>query len=372
MKYFLIAGEASGDMHAAQLMKALLKQDPEATFLCLGGDKMQAAGGTLVRHIRDMAYMGIWAVLRNIFKVLANLRSAKQAILKYQPDMVILIDYPDFNLNIARFVRRSTGIPVTYYISPKIWAWKTYRVHRIRRDVDLMLTIFPFETDFYRQYHFPVHYVGNPSIDTLLPQLEKLKKELKDSASPYIALLPGSRKQEIRSCLPTMLQAVSVFTNFQIRIAGAPGIDVSFYEEVIPGCQNYVTYGDTHRMLAGAAGAVVNSGTATLEAAIIGVPQVVVYHLTFGKLAYMLKNYILKVPYISLVNILSKDELVKELIAHLFTVDNLITELDALLHQPDYRNKMISGYNQLRDKLGKPGAASRAAGLIFQYLQNDK
>lgn len=377
MKYFLIAGEASGDLHASALMRELLKVDSAAEFCFLGGDMMQTQGGKMIKHYRDMAFMGFVAVLLNAKTILKNLEDCKVAIVNFKPDVVILIDYPSFNLRIARFVKENLKTPVYYYISPKIWAWKEYRIKEIKRYIDKMFTIFPFETEFYAKHQFPVEYVGNPTVDSVSsrPNKDQLFEDFcilnKLSGKPIIALLAGSRKQEISACLPRMIQAASHFKEFQIVISGSPGIDLDYYIQVLNHEPVKIVFGQTYELVQHAHAAIVNSGTATLETALIGTPQVVVYHQALGRLAFWAKELIIKVKYISLVNLVAEREVVKELIAHLFTVSNMKLELDKLLNNNAYRQNMINGYNEVSKTLGEPGAAERAAGKMVGFLKTD-
>jgi lipid-A-disaccharide synthase len=372
MKYFLIAGEASGDMHAARLIEEIGKSDPGAQFMCMGGDLMQAAGAELIRHYRDMAFMGFMTVLRNLKKVRENFNIAEQAILRFQPDKVILVDYPGFNLRIARFVKEHTTLPVYYYISPKIWAWKTSRIHAIRRYVDHMLTIFPFETDFYARYDYRVHYVGNPSVDAISEQLNRNQTFAEFAAlnqlplKPVLAVLPGSRKQEIARCLPVILESLKPFGSFQIVVAGAPGIEEAYYKQWLgeqADCK--VIFKQTYQLLFHSALAVVNSGTATLEAALIGTPQVVVYHVSPGWLASIGKKIFLKTGYISLVNILAGREVVRELVAHSFRAENLSAEVKMIIVNNHFRQGILDSYAEIGRQLGSSGTAARAARLIL-------
>ncbi|HLP04695.1 MAG TPA: lipid-A-disaccharide synthase [Paludibacter sp.] len=367
MRYFIIAGEASGDLHASNLMRELRNADPEAEFCFLGGDLMQAQGGKMIRHYRQMAFMGIVAVLKNARTVLGNLRDCKQAILDFEPDVLILVDYPSFNLRVARFVKENLPIPVFYYISPKLWAWKEYRIRDVKRYVDKMFTILPFETEFYNSYNYQVDYVGNPSVDSVASYQGISQSDAGFCAShgfpqkPIIALLPGSRKQEISKCLGRMIEAAGKFTDYQTVISGAPGIDPGFYKPFLQAGNLHIVFGQTYELLRHSKAAIVNSGTATLETALIGTPEVVVYHVALGRFGYWLKDMVIKVKYISLVNLILGKEAVKELVAHLFTVGNLVEELDLILNNGTYRNKMQEDYSRLRQILGEPGAAKRAA-----------
>lgn len=374
MRYFLIVGEASGDLHASNLMRELKLQDPKAEFCFLGGDLMSAQGGKLIKHYRDMAFMGFIAVLKNAKTVLKNLEDCKQAIVDFKPDVVILVDYPSFNLRIAKFVKQNLQIPVFYYISPKIWAWKEYRIKDIKKYIDKMYTIFPFETDFYKKHNYEVQYVGNPTVDSvsLRPNQTQSFEEFTQlnhlSDKPIIALLAGSRKQEISSCLPKMLEASTSFDDFQVVIAGAPGIEKDFYNQFISDKNASIVFNQTYELVAHAKSAVVNSGTATLETAIIGTPQVVVYNVFGGRLAMLVKKLIIKVKYISLVNLIAEKEAVKELIAHLFTAEKLKNELALLLFDYEYRKNIEINYQIIAEKLGKPATAKRAAEKMIKNL----
>lgn len=378
MKYFLIAGEASGDLHASNLMREIKNNDPAAEFCFLGGDLMAAQGGKLVKHYRDMAFMGFVAVLRNLKTVLKNIDDCKAAITSFKPDVVILIDYPSFNLRIAKFVKETSEIPVYYYIAPKLWAWKEYRIREIKKYVDRVFTIFPFETEFYRKHNYEVEYVGNPTVDSI-NALCRRDENFTDfcqrhslSEKPIIALLPGSRRQEISACLPTMIGAAESFPQYQIVISGAPGIEAGFYQQFSEVAAHPVITGDTYQMLLHAKAAVVNSGTATLETALIGTPQVVVYHVIGGRLAILGKNLFIKTKYISLVNIVAQREVVKELIAHLFTVRNIQTELRSILENSESALKMKADYHEIAENLGNNEAAVKAAKLMLQHLNEDK
>ncbi len=376
MKYFLIAGEASGDLHASNLMRELKQQDSAAEFCFLGGDLMLAEGGLLVRHYREMAFMGFVSVVRNLDKVLKNIRDCKSALLDFKPDVVILIDYPSFNLRIAKFVKEKLHLPVIYYIAPKIWAWKEYRIKSIKKYTDKVLTIFPFETEFYRKHQYVVQYVGNPTVDSVSDLLDKTETtasflQANDlDGRPLIALLAGSRRHEIAKCLPVMLQAARRFPDYQAVVAGAPGIEKEFYSSLGGGDTVPVIFGKTYQLVYHAQAAIVNSGTATLETALIGTPQVVVYYAQPGRLVYLLKKIFLKVEYVSLVNLISGRESVRELIAHLFTPDMVAAETQKLLHNPQYRAAILADYELVRRELGEPGTARHAAAFIVDYLQN--
>jgi lipid-A-disaccharide synthase len=374
MKYFIIAGEASGDLHASNLMRELRKEDTSADFCFLGGDLMQAQGGKMIKHYRQMAFMGFWGVLKNLRKVLNNISECKKAIVSYQPDVVILVDYPGFNLPMARFVKETLNIPVYYYISPKIWAWKEHRIKAIKAYVDKLFTIFPFETDFYARHDYPVEYIGNPSVDSVCmrPNQQQTAEEFRSinelPPKPIIALLAGSRKQEISACLPRMINATLRFPEYQAVIAAAPGIDPKFYRSLLKDKNVYILFDQTYELLQQAKAAVVNSGTATLETALIGTPEVVVYNVYFGRFMMLLKDAFVKVKYISLVNLVAEKEVVKELMAHFFTVENVSGELDRILHDKAYRQNMLNEYAIMKNSLGGPGAASKAAKKMVEFL----
>lgn len=374
MRYFLIAGEASGDLHASNLMRELRNNDPNAEFCFLGGDLMQAQGGTMIKHYRQMAFMGFRAVIKNAGKVLNNINDCKKALAGFQPDVLILVDYPGFNLRMARFAKEQLAIPVYYYISPKLWAWKEYRIKDIKRYVDKMFTIFPFETGFYKKHNYSVEYVGNPSVDSVFLRpnqnqtFEEFCSKNKIEHKPVIAILAGSRKQEISACLPRMLESARQFREYQIVVGGAPGIDPAFYKSVVGDNEVNIVFGQTYDLLQHARAAIVNSGTATLETALIGTPQVVVYHVMFGRIAYVIKNILIKVKFVSLVNLICQKEVVKELVAHYFTVENVTNELDKLLHNETYRQNMLHEYAEIIKTLGVPGTAERAAKKMVEEL----
>ncbi len=371
----MVVGEASGDLHASNLMAELLKLDNDAEFCFLGGDLMQAVGGEMVMHYREMAFMGFVTILRNLRKVLHNFDVCKRAIHSFQPDVVILVDYPGFNLRIAKYVKQHTKIPVHYYIAPKIWAWKEHRVNEMKKYVDRIFTIFPFETAFYAKHQVAVEYVGNPSVDSvsnrpLQSQSFGTFRALNHlSSRPIIALLAGSRKQEIVKCLPRMLEAASSFTDYQVVIAGAPGIDPSFYKQFDISTKATLVFNQTYQLLQHASAAVVNSGTATLETALIGTAQVVVYHVPLGRVGNWIKNVFLKVKYVSLVNLIAEREAVVELLAHQFTVQNVVVELNKVLNDKRFRAELNADYNLIKKTLGEAGTAQRAAVLINKYTK---
>lgn len=374
MKYYLIAGEASGDLHASNLMQAIKEKDENADFRFFGGDLMQEIGGTLVKHYRELAFMGFIPVLLNLKTILRNLEICKKDIVDYSPDVVILVDYPGFNLKIAKYLKLHTSIHVTYYISPKIWAWKEYRIKSFKKYVDQMLCILPFEVDFYKKHNYPVDYVGNPTVDAISKRknsdqtfnefinLHKLEDK------PIIALLAGSRKQEIEDNLPSMLEAIEVFKSHQVVIAGAPGIDEDFYDKILDKKSVPLIFGQTYNILAQANVALVTSGTATLEAALLNVPQVVCYKTPLPKLAYWAFKNILHTPYISLVNLIADKEVVRELFARYFTIDDIHDETEKLLFDSKYRNKMLKEYQAIQKTLGTENASNKAAKLIYNRL----
>lgn len=376
MKYYLIVGEASGDLHASNLMKALMAEDPEAEFRFFGGDLMTAVGGTCVKHYRELAYMGFIPVLLHLRTIFSNMDRCKHDIEAWKPDVLILVDYPGFNLKIAAYIKKHTQIPIYYYISPKIWAWKEYRIKNIRRDVDKLFSILPFEVDFFRGHHYPVDYVGNPCVDAVDSFLrtdtetkEQFCQRLNlESSRPIIALLAGSRKQEIKDNLSRMMEASRSFPQYQFVIAGAPGIAPEFYNHYLSDGAKIV-FGETYRLLRHSEAALVTSGTATLETALFRVPQVVCYYTAAGKLVSFLRRHILNVKYISLVNLVSGSEVVTELVADGMTVDNIRRELSVIIEGGSRRIQMLSGYDRMIQILGTPGASERAAKLMVKYLK---
>ena len=386
MKYYLIVGEASGDLHASRLMKSLRKYDENAEFRFFGGDLMAAEGGTMVRHYKDLAYMGFVPVLLHLPTIFRNMSFCKQDIVEWHPDVVILVDYPGFNLSIAKFVHAQTSIPVYYYISPKIWAWKEYRIKNIRRDVDELFSILPFEQPFFEQkHHYPIHYVGNPTADEvrefLASQQGKNEKdaaavekdcEALSSSKPVIALLAGSRKPEIKDNLPAMLQAASAFKDYELVLAGAPGIEKSYYDAFVEGYDVKIVHDKTYHLLARATAALVTSGTATLETALFNVPQVVCYETPVPHLIRFAYNHIIKCKYISLVNLIADEEVVQELLADRFSVKNIHKELEAVLPGGFRREKMLEGYSEVKRRLGTAVAPDNAARLMVELLRETK
>lgn len=377
MKYYLIVGEASGDLHASNLMRALQHEDPQAEFRFFGGDLMKAVGGTCVKHYRELAYMGFIPVLLHLRTIFRNMDYCKKDVEAWQPDVLILVDYPGFNLKIAEYIKQHTRIPVYYYISPKIWAWKEYRIKNIKRDVDELFSILPFEVDFFKKHQYPVHYVGNPCVDAV----DDFRKNGQETFSefiaanglenrPIIALLAGSRRQEIKDNLSRMIEAARSFPQYQFVVAGAPGIEPDFYKQYIDSSTKIV-FGQTYRLLQQAEAALVTSGTATLETALFRVPQVVCYYTAAGKLVSFLRRHILKVKYISLVNLIADCEVVTELVADGMTVANIKKKLAKIVPGGSGRSLMLSEYDRLIAILGEPGASERAASQITALLKSN-
>ena len=335
---------------------------------------MKNVGGVLVKHYREMAYMGFIPVLLNLHTIFKNMKVCQQDIAQYKPDVVILVDYPGFNLKIAKYVKTKLDIPVYYYISPKIWAWKKYRIKSIRIYIDKILSILPFETDFYQQYNYKIDYVGNPSVDAIANRdyVNETFKEFVEvnqlPDKPIIALLAGSRKQEIKDNLPTMLSVVSCFPEYQAIIAGAPGIDVNYYETFLQKHETSIVFGQTYRLLQQSCAALVTSGTATLETALLRIPQTVCYKMEPKRIASFIFKHFFHIKYISLVNLIANKTVVKELFAKYFSEQTVAEELHELLYNTTYRDKMLKGYDEVIDILGKSGASQRAAGIILQSL----
>jgi len=375
MKYYLIVGEASGDLHASNLMRAIKEMDFDAEFRFFGGDLMAEAGGTLVGHYRDMAYMGFVPVVLNLGKIFRNMRRCKQDLRDHRPDVVILVDYPGFNLKIAKFVKKRLAVPVCYYISPKIWAWKQWRIRTIRNYVDRMLCILPFEVEFYRQHYFEATYVGNPTVDAVEQRdcrnesFESFVTSNQLPDQPIIALLPGSRKQEIKDNLPTMLDAASEFPEYQLLIAGAPGIEPAYYLQYVGQHRASIVFGQTYRLLQQASVALVTSGTATLETALFRVPQLVCYKTPLKRLTSFVFKHFFTVRYISLVNLIADENLVKELFASSFSREAISHELDALLNHTAYRDKILKGYDRIIELLGAPHASAQAAKQVVKLVK---
>ena len=374
MKYYLIAGEASGDLHASNLMKSLKDFDKEADFRFFGGDLMQSAGGVLVKHYKEMAYMGFIPVLLNLRTIFKNMVLCKQDIKQYNPDVVILIDYPGFNLKIANYVKTILHIPVHYYISPKIWAWKKYRIKDIRKYVDKMLSILPFEVEFYEKYDYKIDYVGNPTVDSIANRKYADETFMEFihanqlSEKPVIALLAGSRRQEIKDNLPTMISVISKFPGYQAVIAGAPGIDIAYYQTFLKNTNINIVFEQTYRLLQQSYVALVTSGTATLETALLRVPQVVCYKVPLKHISSFVFEQFFSVKYISLVNLIAGKTVVKELFGKYFSEKAVSKELLSLINDISYRDNMLQGYDKVIDILGKPGASQQAAKVIIKEL----
>ena len=378
MKYYLIVGEASGDLHASRLMQSLKKFDEAAEFRFFGGDLMQNVGGTCVRHYKKLAYMGFVPVLLHLPAIMKNMKFCKEDIVKWQPDVVILVDYPGFNLKIAKFVHKNTKIPVYYYISPKIWAWKEWRIRAIKRDVKEMFSILPFEIDFFeRKHNYKIHYVGNPTAEevaTFKSQYTETKADFCNrndlqNDKPIIAVLAGSRKQEIKDNLPSMLEAASRFEDYQMVIAGAPSIDSAYYEQFVSKYDAKVIKNNTYELLSHATTALVTSGTATLETALFNVPQVVCYETPLPSLIRFAFRHIIKVRFISLVNLIADREVVQELFADRFKIKNIANELYRILPGQPYRETMLAEYEQMKEKLGDHIAPDNAANLMVYLLK---
>ena len=390
MKYYLIAGEASGDLHASHLMQALKQRDAAAEFRFFGGDLMTAVGGTRVRHYRELAYMGFIPVLLHLPTILRNMKMCKQDIAQWKPDAVILIDYPGFNLKIAKFVNRwrvtlHPSPSIFYYISPKIWAWKEYRIKNIKRDVDELFSILPFEIEFFEQKHrYPIHYVGNPTAQEVREWLKEngggwkvnggapSTRHLPPSTQTpsTIALLAGSRKQEIKDNLPAMIEATRHLAGqYDIVLAGAPSIEPDYYRQFLTGTNVRLVVNQTYPLLAQATAALVTSGTATLETCMFRVPQVVCYETPLPRLIGFLKRHILKVKWISLVNLIANREVVRELVAETFSVENIRNELEAILPGGDRREGMLSAYEEVHRLLGDSNAPDEAARIIIEKMK---
>ena len=369
MKYYIIAGEASGDLHASNLMRSLKKGDPGAEFRVWGGDKMQEQGGEVVMHYRDLAFMGFVEVAKNLSTILKNIKFCKADILEFNPDVVVLVDYPGFNLRIAEFARQK-GFKVIYYISPQVWAWKKSRVKKIRKFVDRMLVILPFEKDFYKKFNVDVDFVGHPLLDVLDQENIEAKAEFLNknqlNPNPIIALLPGSRKMEVEKMLKIMLQVVPQFPDFQFVIAGVSTLEPSLYQELIGKMPVKLLIDQAHDLLYHSDAALVTSGTATLETALIGVPEVVCYK--GNPISFAIAKRIVDVKYISLVNLVMDRTVVTELIQNDLNEKNLVEELHKILDDEVNRSRIISDYGKLREKLGDRGASERAAKLILSDL----
>ena len=378
MKYYLIVGEASGDLHASRLMQSLIQYDPEAEFRFFGGDLMAKVGGTRVKHYRELAYMGFVPVLLHLPTIFKNMKMCKEDIMRWKPDAVILVDYPGFNLSIAKFVKKNTSIPVYYYISPKIWAWKGWRIKAIKRDVKEMFSILPFEVAFYeKKHHYKINYVGNPTaeeVDNFLHVYSESKDEFCQrnglSSKPIIAILAGSRKQEIKDNLPSMLEAARHFEDYQMVVAAAPSITESYYKRFLENSEAKMVKTQTYELLAHATVALVTSGTATLETALLNVPQVVCYETPVPKLIRFAFKHIIKVRFISLVNLIADKEIVQELLADRFSIRNIANELYRILPGQPSRERMLADYQLVRERLGNEVAPDNAARIMVEKLTN--
>ena len=373
MKYYIIAGEASGDLHGSNLIKALKKKDSEADIRCWGGDLMKAAGGNLVKHYKEMAFMGFLEVISNINQIFKNIAFCKEDISDFNPDVIVFIDYSGFNLRIASWAKKNK-FKTNYYISPQIWASREGRIHKIKRDIDAMHVILPFEKEFYEKKHnYPVNFVGHPLIDAIgeVPRIgdKKFREEHNlDLQKPIIALLPGSRKQEVQKMLTLMLSVTKSFPKFQFVIAGAPSLDLEFYQPFLKSTQVSLISNKTYDLLSLSFAALVTSGTATLETALFKIPQVVCYRANW--ISYQIAKRIITLKFISLVNLIMDKEVVKELIQDDLNTKNLTTELDKILNGPE-RKKQFEAYYELEKKLGGKGASEKAASLIIQSAQLD-
>lgn len=370
MKYYIIAGEASGDLHGSNLIKELKKLDASAAIRCWGGDKMQAAGGELVMHYRDLAFMGFWEVIKNIFTILRNLKFCKKDIEQFQPDTLVLIDYPGFNLRIAKWAKKK-GLRVIYYISPQVWAWKENRVKTMKECIDKMLVILPFEKDYFKnKWNWDVEYVGHPLVE-VVESYELRVMSYESGNSPIIALLPGSRKQEILKKLPVMLEVSKNFPGYQFIVAKAPGLEESFYDGLLSPYKNVSSVsGQTYDLLMKAKAALVTSGTATLETALFGVPEVVCYKGSW--FSYQIGKRLVKVKFISLVNLIMDKLVVKELIQHDLSKENLEHELHELLTNETRITQLKNDYAELKRILGEKGNASAKAAQFIHHFTSGK
>ena len=377
MKYYLIVGEASGDLHASRLMRSLKKVDEFAEFRFFGGDLMAAEGGTRVKHYKELAYMGFVPVLLHLGTIFSNMKMCKDDIVKWKPDVVILVDYPGFNLNIAKFLKKNTNIPAYYYISPKIWAWKEWRIRSIRRDIAEMFSILPFEVPFYeKKHHYPIHYVGNPTAQEVnefrvgyqQPFEEFCTENQLDIHRPILALLAGSRLQEIKDNLPAMIEVAERFEDFQMVLAGAPSIEDKYYEQFVKGTPVKMVHNKTYQLLSHSTAALVTSGTATLETALFNVPQVVCYETPLPRLIRFAFDHIMSCKYISLVNLIADKEVVQEMFADRFKIDAIADQLYQLLPGKEGRERMLAEYQVVRERLGNQMAPDEAATIMHGLL----
>lgn len=372
MRYYLVAGEASGDLHASNLMKAISRKDDSAEFRFFGGDKMQSVGGTLVKHYRQLAYMGVWPVLTHLRTILTGAKICFKDIAEWKPDVVILVDYPGFNLSIAKQVKHKLGIPVYYYISPKLWAWKSYRIKNIKRDVDRLFSILPFETEYFAKHKYRIDYVGNPCVDAVSDFKKSVDEttQIRQDGQKILALLAGSRKQEISRNLPIMIDSIKGMEDVRPVLAAAPGIDPEFYNQFIKDSNVELVFGKTYDVLNMAYAAMVTSGTATLETALFNVPQIVCYKMPLGRIVTKIRPLFIKVKYISLVNLIAGDEVVPELVADGMTVENIRRNLLPLLSETPERDAQLSGYSRISEILGESGASDKAADMIVGSLRD--
>lgn len=376
MKYYLVAGEASGDLHGSNLMKELKVADPNAEFRFFGGDLMKEVGGELVKHYREMAFMGILNVLLNIKTIKRNMAICKKDILQFKPDVLILIDYPGFNLRIAEFAKQN-NIKVFYYIAPKVWAWKTYRIKKIKAFVDEMFVIFPFETGYFKKYDFDVHYVGNPLLDSLAEYKtnvvstgEFLKKNSLDNRR-LVTLMAGSRVQEINHTLPLMVKIAESFPDYQFVIAGVNSVDIKLYEKYISSSSVKLVFDQTYDLLNNSHAALVASGTAALETALLKIPQTVIYKVEGGAIVdAIMRNFVLKTIGVSLPNIIMNDLIVSEYIQLKMTFENVKAEMEKLLFDNKYRTKILNDYDRLIEIMGKEGCSKRTAQKITELLND--
>ena len=377
MKYYLIVGEASGDLHASRLMRSLKKVDEFAEFRFFGVDLMAAEGGTRVKHYKELAYMGFVPVLLHLGTIFSNMKMCKDDIVKWKPDVVILVDYPGFNLNIAKFLKKNTNIPAYYYISPKIWAWKEWRIRSIRRDIAEMFSILPFEVPFYeKKHHYPIHYVGNPTAQEVnefrvgyqQPFEEFCTENQLDIHRPILALLAGSRLQEIKDNLPAMIEVAERFEDFQMVLAGAPSIEDKYYEQFVKGTPVKMVHNKTYQLLSHSTAALVTSGTATLETALFNVPQVVCYETPLPRLVRFAFDHIMSCKYISLVNLIADKEVVQEMFADRFKIDAIADQLYQLLPGKEGRERMLAEYQVVRERLGNQMAPDEAATIMHGLL----
>ena len=377
MKYYLIVGEASGDLHASRLMHSLKNIDEFAEFRFFGGDLMAAEGGTRVKHYKELAYMGFVPVLLHLRTIFANMKKCKEDIVKWRPDVVILVDYPGFNLNIAKFLKKKTSIPAYYYISPKIWAWKEWRIRSIKRDIAELFSILPFEVPFFEKKHrYPIHYVGNPTAEEVngfrasyqQTTLEFCEENNLDKHRPIIALLAGSRLQEIKDNLPAMIEVAERFEDYQMVLAGAPSIEDAYYEKFLKGTPVKMVRNKTYPLLTHATAALVTSGTATLETALFEVPQVVCYETPLPRLVRFAFKHVMSCKYISLVNLIADKEVVQEMFADRFKVDAIADQLYQILPGKEGRERMLAEYREVRERLGNQVAPDEAAAIMYDLL----